>query len=229
MNNLWKDYYNLNVIKFRYSLYKQVGKTVNGIAVDDKQLKWITQNIISKLRLCQTDEVIDLCCGNGLITRDIAESASKIIGVDFSCGLIETAKSKSSAENITYVESDVLNLTDDFFKQASKYYMYEALQHFCMERTRMLLKKVSCRKGPVLFFIGSVPDKEKLWHYYDTVEKKEFYLKRERENKPHMGRWWKRDELESVATQYGFKAHFCFQPPSFYTAYYRFDCLLEKD
>ena len=229
MNHFGKDYYDHNAEKFRDSLYKQVDKTVNGVAVDDQQLCYITENVYDKLRLCQTDEVIDLCCGNGLITRQISFRVKHIIGVDFSFGLIETARLKSGEENAIYMVSDVLQLPDEFFQQGSKIYMYEALQLFDMEKIGALLEKIHGRKSPVLFFIGSVPDKEKIWDYYDTEEKKEFYLKREKEKKPHMGRWWGKKELEFVATQHGFKSYFYPQPPSIYTAYYRFDCLLEKN
>jgi SAM-dependent methyltransferase len=228
MNNFWKDHYNHNTEVFKDSLRKQVGKTVNGVEIDDQQLHFITTSIIDVLCLGHADVVIDLCCGNGLITKNIAASVKKIIGVDFSKGLIDTAKSESHAENITYMESDVLHLSCEFFRQGSKYYMYEALQLFSKEMLGILLKNMSCINNSAAFFIGSIPDKDKLLDYYNTEEKRQFYHKREMENRPHMGKWWDKTELELLAVQHGFKAHFYDQTPLLYTSYYRFDCLLEN-
>jgi len=171
MSNYWKDHYDQNTEQFKDSLYKQVGKTVNGVEIDDQQLDCITRGVIDTLHLNQEDVVIDLCCGNGLITKYVATAVSKIIGVDFSKGLIDTANAKSHAENITYIESDVLKLPSEFFKQGSKYYMHEALQHFSVEMLGRLLENMSCIRSGATFFISSVPDKERLRDYYDTDEK----------------------------------------------------------
>ena len=79
-----------------------------------------------------------------------------------------------------------------------------------------------------LVFFGSIPNKEKLSAYYDTEEKFAFYVRSEREGKPHMGRWWLMEEIERIVSGRSFKATFLPQIPTLYTAYYRFDALLEK-
>lgn len=228
MNNFWKNHYDQNVEIFKDSLYKQVGKTVNGVPVDSGQLNIITSNIIDKLALNHDDVLVDMCCGNGLITKSLAPNVKKVIGVDFSQGLIDTAISTSHAGNITYMASDALQLTRDFFIEGSKLCMYEALQFFSIDMLEKLLKNMSYIRSGTIFFIGSVPDKDKLWNYYDTEEKKQFYLRSEAENKPHMGNWWGKSGLELVAAKNGYKATFLNQNSELYTSYYRFDCLLEK-
>jgi methylase of polypeptide subunit release factors len=49
-----------------------VGKTVNGQEIPESQVGLIVENIANVLRLNAKDSVIDLCCGNGLITRQLA-------------------------------------------------------------------------------------------------------------------------------------------------------------
>ena len=228
MNGYWKSHYDLISSQFDGSLLKQVGKTVNGREVPESQVKLIVHNIASVLQLSANDTVIDLCCGNGLITRKIAPLVEKVFGVDYTFGLIETAKTYNSFHNIEYINSDILSLDPDYYNGFNKILMYEALQHFYEEQLVKLLDVLSTSEAGSLFFLGSIPNKEKLNEYYDTEEKYAFYMHREREGKPHIGRWWLKEEIEQIASNGGFKAMLLQQEPTLYTAYYRFDVLLER-
>ena len=228
MNNYWKNHYNQSTVEFKDSLIKQVGKTVEGIEIDNNQIQLIVTSIVSSMTISQSDAVIDICCGNGLITSQISKFAERIIGVDFSEGLINTAKSFCSEPNVTYINMDILDIQEDIIAGCNKIYMYEGLQHFNQDMFSSLLLKLKSLRGVDEFFIGSVPNKAKLWDYYDTEEKKLFYLRRENENKPHMGKWWEQEEIHNVATDHGYRVTFIDQNPELYTAYYRFNCLLEK-
>ena len=172
--------------------------------------------------------LLDLCCGNGLVTKVLAENVKKVIGIDFSKELIKVAKEANHAENISYISQDVLEMSDELFIEGPKFYMYEALQLFSIDMFTQLLKIMSVCSG-AKFFIGSVPDKDRLWDYYDTEEKKLFYHKCEDENNSHMGHWWMKSDLESLALENGFKVTFLSQYSQLYTSYYRFDCLFENN
>ena len=106
--------------------------------------------------------------------------------------------------------------------------MYEALQHFSLEQFAKLLDELCGLETGSLVFLGSIPNKEKLNVYYDTEEKYAFYMQRESEGKPHIGRWWLIEEIEQFVSMRGFKATLLPQEPTLYTAYYRFDVLLER-
>ena len=228
MNNYWKSYYDLSSRQFDDSLLKQVGKTVNGQEIPELQLKLMVENVANVLRLNSKDFVVDLCCGNGLLTRKLAPLVKEVVGVDFTAGLIDTAKRYNSYHNIEYVNLDVLSLDHKYFLGLKKFLMYEALQHFSAEQFASLLDELSNLGTDSLVFFGSIPNKEKLSVYYDTEEKHAFYMQRENEGRPHIGRWWLMDEIERLASIRGFKAIFLSQEPKLYTAYYRFDVLLEK-
>lgn len=63
-------------------------------------------------RLCvrKGERVLDLCCGTGDLTREIARQApeSEVVGADFSSQMLEIARRKD--EGRQYVEADALNL-----------------------------------------------------------------------------------------------------------------------
>jgi SAM-dependent methyltransferase len=94
-------------------------------------LDWFSAYIGGLLDLEQSDEVLDLCCGNGLITVRVAKMARRVTGVDFSRVLLQQAHGISNAANITYVEGDALSL-DSVLKGCSfnKAYISAAFQYF---------------------------------------------------------------------------------------------------
>ena len=228
MHNYWKIHYNSISKKIDSSLLKQVGKTVNGQEISESQVVALIESVVGSLRLNASDSLIYLCCGNGLLTRQLAPLVKEIVGIDFTANLINAAKKYNSFDNIEYVNLDVLCLDDIYFKGLKKIIMYEALQHFSTEQLAVLLKKLSTLEVGSLVYLGSIPNKDKLRVYYDTDEKFKFYMKCESEGKPHIGHWWVIGEIEQLATKYGFNFRLLLQDTNIYTAHYRFDVLLEK-
>jgi cyclopropane fatty-acyl-phospholipid synthase-like methyltransferase len=228
MSSYWKNYFDSISKQFDGLPLKQVGKTINGQEVSEHHVKVIVENITEVLRLNAKDSVVDLCCGNGLITRQLAPHVKEVVGVDFSSGLIEAAEKCNSFHNIKYVTSDVLNLNAKYFSGLKKIVMYEALQLLSEQQFGALLDDLKGLASGSLVFLGSIPNKEKFSVYYDTEEKIAFQKQRESEGRPHMGRWWLMNEIGQLASTRGFKTTFLPQDPTLYTAYYRYDFLLEK-
>src|SRR3989338_5215513 len=54
------------------------------------------------------DVILDIGCGNGALTFDVAQKAKKVVGIDFSRANIDTAKRKYSAPNLEYICQDAL-------------------------------------------------------------------------------------------------------------------------
>jgi len=54
------------------------------------------------------DSVLDIGCGNGALTYDVAKKAKKIVGIDLSEQNISFAKRKLSVKNIEYICGDAL-------------------------------------------------------------------------------------------------------------------------
>ena len=62
------------------------------------------------------DTVLDIGCGNGALTFDVAKKAKRIIGIDLSKKNIKIAKEKFSRENIEYIQGNILkSLPDEKF------------------------------------------------------------------------------------------------------------------
>jgi ubiquinone/menaquinone biosynthesis C-methylase UbiE len=80
----------------------QVKRTVNGKPVSQDQIEMIVQVACNTLNLSKNDRLLDLCCGNGALTRYLFDACSGGLGVDFSEYLIGVARKhfiKSSYED----------------------------------------------------------------------------------------------------------------------------------
>ena len=77
--NRWKSHYKNNVSAYPYDMFKQVDKTVNGMPVDLFQMELIEKAIVEGLSLSQKDQVLDLCCGNGIVTDRISKNVKNIV------------------------------------------------------------------------------------------------------------------------------------------------------
>ena len=130
----WKDYWNTRPTKYEVTdFYRQVDKTVGGKAVDIAQIQLAVKQIQVGLELYQNDVTLDLCCGNGLITKEVAKLCKSIAAVDYSSHLIDIANEYHKEKNITYILGSALELASSTFPSGplfDKIYMHDSLQYF---------------------------------------------------------------------------------------------------
>lgn len=208
---------------------RQVGKTQKGAPISAEQLRCIADSVRRILDLDERDCLLDLCCGNGLLTSLLACSVRSIVAVDYSRPLLEIARRHHAAPGVTYVEASVLELPVDSllrFEPVTKVQMYEALQHFTAEQLGALLHvlKELATGAPILF--GSVPDRARLRRFYHTPELWREYEERQASGSEAIGTWWTRADLSAIATGAGYEAVFLAQDSRLHTSHYRFDVLM---
>ena len=211
---------------------KQVGMTVGGKPISQKQLRQIIADIIQNLEVHQDDRVLDLCCGNGLITRAIAEYCAGIVGVDFSEPLLSAAREHHCAANVEYVHSSVFELdAAQISNEAAftKVYMYAALQYFKPEEFSKILRLVlELSVNDVRILFGGVPDRRRKWQFYNTPRRKLEYAKRVVLGQENLGTWWGKEVISRACKQLGLACEFLPQHPTLHTAHYRFDVLIDS-
>ena len=228
MSEYWKQHYELAALAHPSSPLKQTGKTVNGCVVGEEQLTIIITQIAEQLELNSTDILVDLGCGNGLLTARISNLVSKVIGIDFTEPLLDYACLYNNSRNITYIKSDILNIHEDILERVTALTMYEVLQHLSLEELHRLMSGLSSLKDGTRFFIGGIPNKEKIKKFYNTNAKYKYFLQCESNNQPHLGRWWTESEISEIAKKSGWIMHSVALPDNLYTSYYRFDAVLVK-
>lgn len=228
----WAEYWEKMPKRFKeQDFLRQVGKTLGGEVITQEQFKRIVVSLQKNLAIQKDDKILDLCCGNGLITYRLAPLCGSIVGVDYSQPLIKVARKYHGGDGIRYLRASILNLLPERLTPASpfsKIYMYEALQHFSHEELPQILRlaKELAQPGARVFF-GSVPDYTRIWNFYNTPERQAEYRQRVAAGQEAIGTWWLPQEIEDAANKAGFTLNWIDQDPDLHTAHYRFDFLLQ--
>jgi 2-polyprenyl-3-methyl-5-hydroxy-6-metoxy-1,4-benzoquinol methylase len=221
--------------------FKQVGKTVHGEPISADQFEKIVCDIGEYLDLNQADEVLDLCCGNGLITKEVSLRCRNIVGIDFSEPLIQSARQYHQTANARYVQRSVIGLSLEQISPASnevnspveggfsKIYMYEALQHLQSYDLQPLLESLlEMSNSKVVILLASVPDKSQIWEFYNTPERRADYLERVRLGSDSMGTWWDDSHIKQVCQDLNLDCKKHVQSQILHTSHYRCDWVIRK-
>jgi 2-polyprenyl-3-methyl-5-hydroxy-6-metoxy-1,4-benzoquinol methylase len=175
---------------------------------------------------------LDLCCGNGLITVNLASRCRNAVGIDYSEPLLAIAKRDHQRDNITYILASILDLDHTGVSAGgrfSKIMMYEALQHFKKGDLRRILQIISTHAtDDALILIGSIPDRIRKRNFYNTPKRKLLAILRQLTGRDSIGSWWTGEEISRIAGQMGFHSQFLAQNHNLHTTHYRFDILLRK-
>ena len=147
----WRDYWTSYPAQFgKGEFARQVKYTVGGQPVPDSEIRASADLVCANLELEFNDTVLDLCCGNGLMTSHLAAQCRDVLGVDFSSTLIGVARDAHSGPNITYLCEDViefLHSPEASGLQFSKILMNGGLQYFKSKDLPLLICgcSMSCR------------------------------------------------------------------------------------
>ena len=235
---IWKDFfqkYRVVDIQDPIDLLFQVGKTVGGKPISLGQFNVLIESIKLHLELNAQDGLIDLCCGNGVITYELSKIAKKTMGIDFSQPYIENAIQYKQLPNINYIVHDVLDLEAiknvEELTEYNKVVLYDSLAYLTPPDLAKILTYFTAVKSIEKILIGNVLDRNRRWNFFNTFNRKlmYFYQYKLLGRDPGLGRWWTKNEIMIVAKKHGFVCTYFEQDPILHTAHYRFDVLMTRD
>ena len=216
-------------------LLYQVGTTVGGNPVSRAQFDAIVNSIKVGLRLEKDDSLLDLCCGNGIITFELAKRVKMVTGVDGSTPYIANARAFKNADNIRYVLGDVVNVEtwkeELLGSRANKVLLYASLAYLApVDFGRILSELKVITESDTVIMIGSILDAKRKLNFFNTFKRRMIYLFKYRllGKDAGVGRWWTRHEIETIAKKNGYTCEFIHQNPVIHTAHYRFDVILTR-
>jgi len=228
--NFWQNYRPIKEFNTENLLY-QVGKTKYGKPISQIEFRAIVNDINKKLELNKEDILIDLCCGNGILTKELSQNVEQIYAIDFSEMFIKNAILYNNKINIQYLNSDIMNIGDIIFNnKINTVLMYDALASFNKQMLTdilILLKNIITPNAKIL--IGAIPDITKKFKFYNTLKLKWYYFYNfillQKNN--GIGRWWHKNEIIEIASETGYTVEFITQNTTIHTAHYRFDVLIK--
>lgn len=206
----------------------QVGKTQFGVPVGTDQLALLAEHVAATVPLEPTSNGLDLGCGNGLLTARLATRAHRIIGLDYSAALLETARVLNAAPNITYQKADLREVSGVVLP-AGPYHVawsVEVVQNLDPASLTRLLRWLATVMTPEFRFLASgIPDRARIHSFYNTPDRWQLHLDNEAAGREQLGRWWTREEITRAAAEAGVAVEIQPLPEGYYTSHYRFDAL----
>lgn len=213
----------------------QVGRTIDRKPISRDAYQLMIERTSQLLELQPEDLLLELCCGNGLVTFDLAERVRKINAVDFAEHLIAAAKKLKSRANIQYFCADSREAIeacreDNFYP--TKILMNAALAYFDVPDLKALLAGLlQHNQGrDFLALFTDVPNQEWMRRFYDTPERFARFTenqKRAENDNDGLGKWWDPQELRELTKDLGLEVSIRSQPEML--SNYRMDVLISTN
>jgi SAM-dependent methyltransferase len=219
----WREFwhaYRETEIRSEEDLFFEVGKTVNQQPISKEALELSIEPIIKGLRLTNKDRLLELCCGNGLMTKHLAPFVEQVRAVDFVERLIEHARRFRPAPNIQYICADALGYLEQLLASGlyvpSKVLLGDGLGYFEPPLLGDVLAGLKRLTGNNFIFMATgIPSDELKLNFYNTHERMLRYEENQlRANNTNdgIGRWWRKEELEQIAQQVDLRVILSNQP-----------------
>ncbi len=162
----WKSFWNHSPHVTDDDVCQQVGRTFKKVSYSQLQIETLTATLIALLEPGPDQTLLDLGCGNGLVTSRLASQFSHVTAIDFSEPLIDTARRRFAAANIEYRLADVTD-PSIYTHQYDCALMSGALQHIRPSQAdRMFHALATAVKPEGRVVLGDVPDRERRWCFY---------------------------------------------------------------
>lgn len=210
----------------------QVCHTVGGKPYGAEDFARMIEYLAGALDLGPGDRLLDICCGNGAVTRELARRCAAAAGVDFSATLIDRARRYNAEPNLTYHIGDARHLDAPGLAVAggfTRVSMFFSLQHLSEADLEPLLDAILAVSAPsAVILFGGVLDRTRKHLYLDTAEKRAAYEAYVREGRDRLGTWWAPANLAAAAERRGLACVIDQTSEGRLGGHYRFDARLHR-
>jgi cyclopropane fatty-acyl-phospholipid synthase-like methyltransferase len=207
--------------------HAQVLRTLDRQPVSPEAFSAIMASLCAMLAPNPNADLLDLCCGNGTITRKLFKDYRTINAVDLASEFVAQVAFEAPP-HVTATVGDAKSIT---FAMGSfdRILLYAGLQYFSEEETVALFSRLRrwIRPGGKIV-LGDIPDLARRWHFFDSPEREEAYFAGLQKNQPLVGFWFESTWLIKLAYHVGFSAADIHdQPEPLPYRHYRFDLVLK--
>ncbi|WGW06056.1 class I SAM-dependent methyltransferase [Tropicibacter oceani] len=211
-------------------LFWQVGHTEQGRPISSEQFAVMLDSLGQVLQLGPGSSLLDLCCGNGVFTRQLAAGVQRAVGVDFSPAMIAVARAECAAPNLTYQVVDVKRIPPQLAGQGKfdRILMNAALQHFSLAEFRTLLTRLLQISTPdrVIVF-AFVPNAARRTEFDRRLKPGLALRLRRLFRRDLVTHWYHQDDVRRICDELGLRVRFRDPDPAIAGAWYRHDIVIE--
>jgi SAM-dependent methyltransferase len=206
----------------------QVLRTSNKLPITQERWTFTLAELDRDFPTTAQDDLLDLCCGNGLFTTHFAAQCRTVTSLDISPDLLRALDER----RLVNVRTQCMDMRAADFPDGSfsRVLLYAGLQYIDHAETVTLLRKVFrwLRPGG-LFFIGDIPDRSRLWSFYNTTERQALYFDNLVAGRDVVGTWFDAEWLTRLCASAGFSSAMPLpQHPDLIYAHFRYDMLVQR-
>lgn len=224
----WRRFWNQSAQLRHSDFSRQVGRTFRQVPATGREIDAVAARILGLLDLGGDAVVLDIACGNGLVTSRLADRLGHVTGIDFSEPLIAVARTHFARPNVDYVVCDALDLPP-FNHPFDGAVCCAALQFLDRSQTRKLLGDLSqiVRPGGRLV-LADVADADRIWSFYRGWSGRVRWALELVRRRPTIGYWRSAADLTTCGTQTRWSVRIEPQPATEPNHYFRYDAVLTR-
>ncbi|MEZ4772395.1 MAG: class I SAM-dependent methyltransferase [Bacteroidia bacterium] len=223
----WQTYWD-KIARSSENPHAQVARLLGEKPLTEAQLHRIAAHIVVQLDLQPDHTLLDVCCGNGMLTRLLAEECTATLGVDISPEQIQLANTHFSSPTIRYQVADALALTSHVegpFDRINLYFSFQYLDSYKKGRAAIMGMAALLKPGGKIF-IGDVPDDAKIAVFFPSQMARFRYRISHFLGRHPMGKFWKEAEFQKICREVGLNCEKRTQPGDLPYAAYRVDYVI---
>lgn len=221
----WREYWN-ELARAESDPQRQVARVRNSRELGEADTDRLIQHLLGLLDLQPQHRLLDLCCGNGLLTNRLAAHCQEVTGVDLSEGMIEHAKHQFSAPNIEYHQGNVADIGELVTGKYDRILLQFSFQYLSKSEAEKALNGMTSLLAPGgKIVLGDVPDNAKLHVFYPSYLSRLRYRLARWRGTDRMGAFWSEEDIRRMAK--GLRIQKLEQPAVLPYSDYRVDYVME--
>jgi cyclopropane fatty-acyl-phospholipid synthase-like methyltransferase len=204
---------------------RQVLRLQSGQPVAPDTVAAIVASVTDLLEPSPGHTLLDLGCGNGLLTRHLFDKFGRVLAVDVSAEFT-TQLGLSAPSHVAAWQADVATVelppasVDRVLCYSVAQYLSEA------ELAGLFLRMRSWMRVGGLAVIGDIPDVTRMWMFFNSIERERAHFDALVCGRPIIGHWFDPVWLTKLARHAGFEAEIRPQPARLPYQHYRFDLIM---
>lgn len=226
-NRYWIDFWKTHGAATNdKDLQTQVLRTFNKEPISRELWEFTIEKIQETFIIEKNDKVLDLCSGNGLLSRYFVAKGATVVAVDVSDELLSQM---NGVLEIQTINADIreVNFENETF---DKIIIYAGIQYLdTKDFLELLIRIYKWLKPGGTVFIGDIPDSSRLWVFYSSDIWRKVYFENLLKDTPIIGYWYDREWFEHITSFIGFDEGIMIpQNSKLINASFRFDFLYSK-
>jgi len=217
----WQEYWN-RMATAESDPQRQVARVKNRRRLGTEDTAIVVGHLAGLLDLKPTDRLLDICCGNGLLTSQFAQNCEQVVGIDLAPAMIESARKHHAADNIQYFQGNATeadSIAEGTFDKILLQFSFQYLSR--AEGKKAIQGMVRMLKPGGVIVLGDVPDLEKLPVFLPSLPARLKYWIQRWRGTDQMGKFWSEKEMKQISS--GLQIERLEQPTHLPYADYRVD------